>query len=500
MGLAAYIREFRLQFFYTPEEREAKHLISKWGRLFTGTTKDKILVELLPDPAFLTRFLMFLKIFCQQHPNYQLVYALVDNFRGWPRHPIKRWIYFLKTSRWFHYKWISLYKKIGGKVDIDYFYHSRNQELLQKARQIASSLKSKEDLVQLKWNHIHIGDLIYDTYLRFKPAPTVDIQDPFLIDLIEWGLILHHRIADYLDCNSVKAVLTGYTSYLSHGVLSRLAMERGIPVYSMGAYNQLIVQPTKHFPYHKKNFWEYRKYFSQHPSSQTARAIAIEMLQKRLTGTLDATNYYMKRSAYADKDVSPGFPDQRRPRAVVMGHDFFDSPHIYGEMVFPDLFEWTEFIFSEASKSDNIFYYKPHPNAVPDNTKINEYLMKKYPHIHFLDKKINNAKLAQEGIDAAFTAYGTIAHEFAYLGIPVVTAADNPHSSFEFSRQAKSKEELRQYIFDFSKIKVDMDKSKIEEFFLVNNYRFHLKETEGFPFSMAMSEALPILEIGRAHV
>ena len=38
--------------------------------------------------------------------------------------------------------------------------------------------KNKRELINFKLNNIWIGDLIYDTYLKVKNRPTIDINDP----------------------------------------------------------------------------------------------------------------------------------------------------------------------------------------------------------------------------------------------------------------------------------------------------------------------------------
>ena len=42
----------------------------------------------------------------------------------------------------------------------------------------------KDELIKLDYKGIDVGDLIYDTYLRYKPAPTVDIKDKYLFKIL----------------------------------------------------------------------------------------------------------------------------------------------------------------------------------------------------------------------------------------------------------------------------------------------------------------------------
>lgn len=369
------------------------------------------------------------------------------------------------------YMWTSLYKSVGGKVAFRFNDPSPNKEEARNwARNIKSSLKSSDDLVKLHLGTLHLGDLVNDTYLRYKPAPTVDIADPFLEELLIWTWDLYHQVQSYFDRNQVTALLITYTAYIQHGILTRVALERNVPVYSLGAANQLVVKPTKEFPFHKRNFHEYKKYISEKNMEEVSHEGQL-LIENRMSGKIDSATAYMQASAYEPTKMKDSiFGSQKKARALVVGHDFYDSPHIYGDLLFPDFYLWIDFVFSEAQKSSYEFFYKPHPNGLPGNDSINEKLRDKYPHIKFIDKATSNLSIIEEGVDIAFSVYGTVAHEFAYKGIPVVNAGDNPHQIFKFNICAKSKDELAEYVRGNKK--PQLDNSDVAEFCYVHSYRY----------------------------
>ena len=56
-------------------------------------------------------------------------------------------------------------------------------KLMRRAQKIFEKISSKKKIHQLKYKGIKVGDLIYDTYLRYKNVPTIKIKDQFLIEI-----------------------------------------------------------------------------------------------------------------------------------------------------------------------------------------------------------------------------------------------------------------------------------------------------------------------------
>ena len=89
-----------------------------------------------------------------------------------------------------------------------------------------------------------------------------------------------------------------------------------------------------------------------------------------------------------------------KKKVVIFLHCFFDSPHVYRNMLYSDFYEWigdTLKVASEVSKQGKIdFYVKPHPNGIEGNDEIVEQLKVQFPAIHFINKNVSN-KQPQEG-------------------------------------------------------------------------------------------------------
>ena len=55
---------------------------------------------------------------------------------------------------------------------------------------IKSKVKTKNDILNIEINNIKIGDLIYDTYLKSKYKPTVELNEEFFNMLFYFGKII----------------------------------------------------------------------------------------------------------------------------------------------------------------------------------------------------------------------------------------------------------------------------------------------------------------------
>jgi hypothetical protein len=211
---------------------------------------------------------------------------------------------------------------------------------------------------------------------------------------------------------------------------------------------------------------------------------ANEILQSRLSGKVDEGIYYLKESIYSRSNYS--FTNFNNNRFIIIFlHCFFDSPHIYGNGVFVDFFEWVEYLLDKALKMPEInFIFKEHPNGLPENKKVLSFFKNKYESINniiFIDGKISNYEIAKMKPLAALTYYGTVAHEFSFLKIPVINAGENPHSLFNFSYNILNFEEYDNLISNIENIELPKEYNidEIGEFF----YMHYLYYSNNFDFS-----------------
>ena len=199
---------------------------------------------------------------------------------------------------------------------------------------------------------------------------------------------------------------------------------------------------------------------------------AKQILESRLRGEVDRGIAYMEKSSFGEQNTNAKrvFLNNGYPKIAMMLHCFYDAPHIYRHMIFEDFYEWVELVFSTIGDMNVDFIVKPHPNAKPYNKGIIEDLLVKHPHIRLIDKNTSNSQIISEGVELILTVYGTAAHEFSYQGINVLVAGDHPGAEYNFVHQPTNKTEFENCLRNPRDIKINIDKSEIEEFFTCITY------------------------------
>lgn len=303
-----------------------------------------------------------------------------------------------------------------------------------RARRLLGSLPAG-GLGAMHVDGILVGDLLIDSYLRFRPAPTVDLDDPFLMQLLA-QLLRDLDLAQRWFARARPAMyLSSYSTYVEHGVAVRVALARGVPVRVFGNLVTFGKRLSLQDHYHAPNGSDYRAIVESLSDPEPALARAATMLDARLSGQIDAATSYMRQSAYAASGES--VPDVRGA-VVVFLHDFFDSPHVYADLVFDDFWQWIGCTIRTLQAAGIPFYLKPHPNQIQASAGILAQLQAVFPGVPMLSSRVTNRQLAEAGLGAGVTVYGTVSHELAYLGVPVICCARHPHHAFDFCRTAQS--------------------------------------------------------------
>jgi hypothetical protein len=370
------------------------------------------------------------------------------------------------------WKWIRLYAAFCGRVAYRSASPLMSRSCLDdflEARRIWSKLESMESLLSLKISEIAVGDLIYDTYLRFKPAATVDLKSRYL-RIVIWQALRDLRAARaYMSAAKPKIFLTSYSTYIQHGIAVRVALAAGVKVFAFGNFQEFYKQLHVTDWVHTRNPDGYRAGFARLENPASKLVDAEKSLAARLSGTNDAATAYMRRSAY--EGSAAALPEGLSGALVLFLHDFFDSPHCYRWMLFPDFLVWTRLTLNLARREHIKIFVKPHPNQVADSKSIVGRLMSEYPEAKWLSTSVSNVQLTAAGIACAVTIYGTVAHEMAYLGVPSIAAGHNPHVGFSFCHTAQNRDEYDRLILNYRNLPRSPERLHREslEFYCMHN-------------------------------
>ena len=364
-------------------------------------------------------------------------------------------------------KWQTLYASTGVQA-----FCSLEVGLVQawknwrQGQQIWRQLTSKDDLLALSLHGTPCGDLVYDTYLRYRVQATVDVRDTFLRTVIVQALNAQCAMRRLLKRGAFDTFLTSYSSYVQHGMPVREALRAGVAVYAAGNLSQYFKRLSMDDSLHAAAHWRYRAQFDVLADPQAAQTLAREQLENRFKGAIDRATLYMKTSAYGSGSGSmpPGV------EGVVFLHDFFDSPHCYRNMLFPDFLEWARFTLQVVESEALPIAFKPHPNQLPESAVVVEALKREFPTVTWLDPKLSNHAIFQSGIRCGISVYGTILHELAYLGIPALSAGDHPHVAFDIATTPYSIAAYRKGLVDFRSIALPADvKTQVLNFYYMHN-------------------------------
>jgi hypothetical protein len=390
--------------------------------------------------------------------------AIGTGFMAWLRRSLP--VTWLMTSQWVR-ALRPLVDRVGLRSEswahpvADLVDAWRSRRLWQQARQ------SSDDF-SLEIDGVLMGDLIVDSYLRFRPSPRFDVHDPFVLALIRQAHRATRRARRYFRRSPPRLYLSSYTTYVEHGVPVRVALQEGVPVYSFASLNRFEKRLSPSDWHHTTNCERYREVFESLDRQSERRAEAEAQLQRRLSGGIDAATSYMKVSAYAG---GAELPDRLKGAVVVFLHDFYDSPHIFYDLVFADFWRWASFTMETLERAGIPFFLKPHPNQVSLSGSALSELQAAYPTMRLLPVKATNAQLAEAGIACGVTVYGTVAHELAYLGIPSIGCARHPHSSFDFCRTARSVAEYEALLRASTRLPADRESMRRQalEFYYMHN-------------------------------
>jgi hypothetical protein len=417
-------------------------------------------------------------------------------------------IFWTKKQKYFDYVFTKLFINSYYKVHLAFsdsvdFKNSTNysdQYFIRKELAIIiRQLQKPSDILTLKFEEILVGDLIYDTYLRFYHKPTITEINTDVIYVIEIALNIFFKYKKYIQNNKVKILVNTYTTYIQHGITARLSLFYGIDVYSV-AYG--MQQISNDFPYHHINHTLFSK---KKALTFVDYSLAKKKLESRFSGKIDSATSYMRKSAFTNNPLSLIVKQQFniRPRNIVIYmHEFYDSPHINRVLQFPDLYLYLKSTLEQLiNLVDTSVFIKLHPNSVIGCRDEAIALINSFNanHFYILDEQVSNLNIIDLKPDLICTARGTVGIEMAFHDIPTVALFDNIYSNFDFVHTCYDKESYFSILKGEIKPTINYNKEQIISFYFQayiekipqdNNSIFFKLSTYTFKFDTYSDEYL----------
>ena len=357
-------------------------------------------------------------------------------------------------------------------------------------RDILPAIETKKDIEDTTIEDLWIGDLLYDSYCMQYKVPTIEIDDPRFHTSLKEAAACYVYWRDYFNKHHVKSVIVTHTVYLNSGVITRIAIKKGIPVYQASATHLYFMSDKNLWAYN--DFFYYPEKFRELSIEQQKNGLemAKERLNLRFSGHVGVDMHYSTKSAYVRPGNERVIAPSPRTKILVATHCFFDSPHPYGVNLFPDFYEWLYFLGGISEKTDYDWYIKTHPDFLPGNIPIIEEFIRKHPRFRLIPPHTSHLQLIEEGINCGLTVYGTIGFEYAALGIPVVNASlCNPHIRYKFNIHPRTIDEYERILLDLPNQKLEIDVNEVYEYYFMafihnntNNWLF--QDYEGFAKSI----------------
>jgi hypothetical protein len=364
----------------------------------------------------------------------------------------------------------SIYRSFGVKgflcsnIPFKKNYEKQSYKILKK-------IKNKEDVLNLKILNIYVGDLIYDSYLMYYKKPTININDHSFVSFFIYSLINFFFWYDFFNKNKVVSVITSHSVY-TLAIPARIAISKNINSFQCTA--EAVYKLNKKRLYGWSEFKSYKKNFSKLSKNIKSKSLILakNKLIERFSGHISKDVRGSSKSAYIKEKYEPIIKSNRNIKILIATHCFFDNPHPYGLNLFSDFYDWLLFLGDISEKKYNYdFYIKLHPDYLKGTKEIIDNFLLKYKRIKLIDSKYSHHQIIKEGIDFAFTCWGSISHEYPYFDIPVINASlNNPHINYNFSVSPKNLSMYKKIVnnLEILKKKIKINKSQLIEFYAMH--------------------------------
>lgn len=382
------------------------------------------------------------------------------------RHVVAMRLAFLARSL-FSKNFESTYRSLGVRSLVTPDLRSSHLARAKQAqKEFFESGATKRDIENYTLEGVKIGDLIYDDYLK-KVSGTFDPASEQFQNYFHESLKVFFFWLDFFEKHRVQAVV-GNSVYRA-AIVPRLALSRNVDVFDAQITRVVRLGPTG---LQYEDSWYYKDDFSQLPDSHLARSRAKQALVQKRRGVPDIFNAHISApTGIRSKEQLIQASD--KPKILIAPHCFADSAHSFGNMLFPDFYEWLVFLAGIASSSSYDWYLKPHPRAAEDLPVIRR-IFDDVPRVKILPLDASLDQLAEEGVSVVLTMRGHVGFDFPLSGIPVISCTPGSrYRSFSFNINASSEKEYRNLLNNVESLPVNIEEQELEEFYFMDVIHNH---------------------------
>ena len=320
-------------------------------------------------------------------------------------------------------------------------------------------------------NQIFIGDLIYDTYIRYEKRFIDPKIDKHFIKILFTCIFRFLIIKNYLINNKIKILIVATeTGSRNHGLSLRIATKLKIKnfcffrVYKHGA--SIISYQSDYF---KKGIGV----LSKKQLLNITKKVSNKKINffYNLRKKLKSENHYTQLDylrANKNNRKSAKFVNDlkkiKKRKILFASHALADAPHGAGNFVFRDYYEQfiqtLKFVYKNDSK--NLWIFKRHNNSreLDENKNFEENIKKfKKKNIIICPENVSINDLIKN-IDFVVTGRGTIGMEAASEGKKVVICGSAPYTDCGIVFNAKTKKQYFEFLLNLNELKFNKEEIK----------------------------------------
>ena len=382
-------------------------------------------------------------------------------------------------GKFFGYNFFGIYKSFGVSKFVKPFVN-KNIDLKSNTlfNSLISRIRNKNDILNLKIDDIEFGDLLYDGYLKRYYKYTLDINSEHFHKYLKNFIKLYLFWDNYFNKNNVKSIV-GVHTYYAYGLIFRIALNKNIKVFT--------TKCGKIYQLNKKRQISNMEIEDLKEKVNSLRKDQLEILKDRaklsiknrfegkISSKIDelVTTKSANHNNYSIKNKV--LKQNEKIKVLIATHNIGDVHNAYGKTYFEDFYEWLIFLGSISEKTNYDWYIKDHPyysdlkyaTSLQRTYELSKKIEKKFKSIKRLDPNLSHHQLRDEGINFVLTIYGTIAWEYAYFNIPVLTATNScPTMNFNFNYHSSNKKNYEENIMNLNKIKMQINRDEIINFYI----------------------------------
>lgn len=342
-----------------------------------------------------------------------------------------------------------------------------------------------------KISNILIGDLIYDTNIRFFHRYQKPSIDKYFVKLLIKSTFRTLIIEKYFNNYNFKAVIVGTEPYsYNSGIALRIAVCKNIDNFTISGHETLFLCLNS---YNKQIFNSgifniKNQNFKKFKSLKISDKNLDNFYKKRLSGKIKKLytagihkkiNISKKQKKYEIVFFNK-LKKINKKKVLYASHTFSDAVHITGvNYIFKDFYEQLECTLKSLKDNQDYYWiFRPHPQS---NYYLEEKIFKKTVESYKLKNAIYcpsyiEMKKLIKYSDYLVTGMGTAAVEFNAVSKKSIICGYAPYSGLGISCHAKSKKKYYQLIKNFDKIdKINKKKQQLAKkiiFFLENKLNF----------------------------